>query len=334
MKRLSQILLFGSLALLFPMTTAYGQNLKKIRIGYPSLSFRQSNVWVAKEQGLFNKYGLDVEPIFLRGGQVATLALAAGDPPIVNIGTVVQANLSGYNLVLVAAVETKYDQVVFARPGITRLEQLKGKNYGISGYGAATHHAANMLFKHLGLEPNKDVALIPSGPDAERLAALASGKVDAASFTSSSAAVARKAGFVELFQIGDLGIEVQGNGFATTRTYLASNRDTVKSALKGFVEAIYFIYSHKKETEKVFAKYMRTSDPDTLDDSYQGYIKSIPKKPYPTLKGIQYMLDILAPQIPAAKTAKPEQFVDMSLLQDLEKEGFFTEMAKRYPSKN
>ena len=138
MKRLSQILLFGSLALLFPMTTAYGQNLKKIRIGYPSLSFRQSNVWVAKEQGLFNKYGLDVEPIFLRGGQVATLALAAGDPPIVNIGTVVQANLSGYNLVLVAAVETKYDQVVFARPGITRLEQLKGKNYGISGYGAAT----------------------------------------------------------------------------------------------------------------------------------------------------------------------------------------------------
>jgi len=334
MKRLSQLLFLCSLAVLFPLSATYGQNLKRIRIGYPSLSFRQSNVWVAKEEGLFNKYGLDVEPIFLRGGQVATQALAAGDPPIVNIGTVVQANLSGYNLVLVAAVETRYDQVVFARQGITKLEQLKGKNYGISGYGAATHHAANMLFKHLGLEPNKDVALIPSGPDAERLAALASGKVDAASFTSSSAAAARKAGFVELFQIGDLGIEVQGNGFATTRTYLAGNRATVKAALKGFVEAIYFIYANKKEAEKVFSKYMRTNDPDTLEDSYQGYIKSIPKKPYPTLKGIQYMLDILAPQIPAAKTAKPEQFVDMSLLQELEKEGFFAEMAKRYPSKN
>lgn len=333
MKRFFLLLFFCAPMFLLSVNTAHGQNLKKLRIGYPSLSFRQSNVWVAREEGIFAKYGLDVEPIFLRGGQVATLALAAGDPPIVNIGLVVQANLAGHNLVLVAAVETKYDQVVFARPGITSLEQLKGKKYGISGFGAATHHAANMLFKHLGFEPNKDVSLVASGPDAERLAAVASGKVDAASFTSSSAAMARKSGFVELFQIGDLGIEVQGNGFATTRSYITGNRDTVKSALKGFVEAIYFTYANKKEAQKVFSKYMRTNDPEVLEDSYQGYIKSIPKKPYPTLKGIQYMLDILAPQIPAAKTAKPEQFVDMSLLQELEKEGFFTEMAKRYPTK-
>jgi NitT/TauT family transport system substrate-binding protein len=312
---------------------AAAQELKRIRIGYPSLSFRQSNVWVAKEMGLFKKYGLDVEPIFLRGGQVATQALAAGDPPIVNIGTVVQADLQGFNLVLIAAVETKYDQIVFARKGITKLEDLKGKNFGISGFGAATHYAANMLFKHLGLEPGKDVALIPAGPDAERIAAMMAGKIDASLFTSSSAAPARKAGFNELFQVADLGVEVQGNGFATSRAYVAANRDTVKNALRGFVEAIYYIYANKKEAQKVFAKYMRTNDPDVLEDSYQGYIKMVPKKPYPTLKGIQYMLDLLAPTLPQAKTAKPEQFVDLSLLQELEKEGFFNEMAKRYPSK-
>jgi NitT/TauT family transport system substrate-binding protein len=312
---------------------AAAQELKRIRIGYPSLSFRQSNVWVAKEMGLFKKYGLDVEPIFLRGGQVATQALAAGDPPIVNIGTVVQADLQGFNLVLIAAVETKYDQIVFARKGITKLEDLKGKNFGISGFGAATHYAANMLFKHLGLEPGKDVALIPAGPDAERIAAMMAGKIDASLFTSSSAAPARKAGFNELFQVADLGVEVQGNGFATSRAYVATNRDTVKNALRGFVEAIYYIYANKKEAQKVFAKYMRTNDPDVLEDSYQGYIKMVPKKPYPTLKGIQYMLDLLAPTLPQAKTAKPEQFVDLSLLQELEKEGFFNEMAKRYPSK-
>src|SRR5574342_887949 len=129
------------------------QELKRIRIGYPSLTFRQSNVWVATEMGLFKKYGLEVEPIFLRGGQLATQALAAGDPPIVNIGTVVQANLTGFNLVLVAAVEHQYDQIVFARPGITKLEQLKGRRFGISGFGAATHYATIILFKHLHLEP-------------------------------------------------------------------------------------------------------------------------------------------------------------------------------------
>ena len=311
---------------------SHAQELKKIRIGYPSLSFRQSNVWVAKEQGLFKKYGLEVEPIFLRGGQLATLALAAGDPPIVNIGTVVQANLTGYNLVLVAAVENNYDQILFARPGITKLEQLKGKHFGISGFGAATHYATIILMKHLNFEP-KDLTLLPTGPDAERIAAMAAGKIDATLFTSSAAAPARKAGFVELLQIADLGVEVQGNGFATSRAYVQSNRDVVKNALRGFVEAIYYIYANKKEAQRVFAKYMRTDDQEILEESYQGYIKMIPKKPYPTLKGIQFMLDMLAEKMPQAKTAKPEQFVYLSFLQELEKEGFFNEMAKRYPTK-
>jgi len=318
---------------LFTFGSTTAQELKGIRIGYPSLSFRQSNVWVAKETGLFKKYGLDVEPIFLRGGQLATQALAAGDPPIVNIGTVVQANLTGFNLVLIAAVETSYDQIVFARSGITKLEQLKGKRFGISGYGAATHYAAIILARHLSLDPNKDLTLVPGGPDAERLAALSAGRLDATFFSSSGAPPARKMGFNELLQIADLGVEVQGNGLATSRDYVKSNRDTVKAAMKGFVEAIYFIYANKKEAQRVFAKYMRTNDPAVLEDSYEGYVKMIPKKPYPTLKGIQFMLDMLAEKMPQAKTAKPEQFVDLSFLEELEKEGFFTEMAKRYPSK-
>ena len=327
-------LAFYFLLLLFHFSfgLAYGQNLRKIRIGYPSISFRQSNVWVAKERGLFNKYGLDVEPVLLRGGQVATQALASGDPPIVNIGTVVQANLAGHNLVLVAAVETKYDMIVFTRPGITQLEQLKGKRLAITGFGSTTHFSSIILMKHLNFEP-KDLALIPAGLDPERIAAVKSGVVDATVITSSGAPLARKAGLTELLQIGDLGVEVQGNGFATSRAYAASNRDIVKSALKGFVEAIYYIYANKKEAQTVFAKYMRTNDPNVLEDSYQGYIRSIPKKPYPTLKGIQFLLDVLAPTIPQAKTAKPEQFVDLSFLQELEKEDFFGEMAKKYPSK-
>jgi ABC-type nitrate/sulfonate/bicarbonate transport system substrate-binding protein len=331
---MKRLLTFSTLVMLIHLwiSTAQGQSLKRIRIGYPSISFRQSNVWVAREQGLFNKYGLDVEPVLLRGGQVATQALASGDPPIVNIGTVVQANLAGHNLVLVAAVETKYDMIVFVRPGITQLEQLKGKRLAITGFGSTTHFSSIILMKHLNFEP-KDLALIPAGLDPERIAAVKSGVMDATVITSSGAPLARKAGLTELLQIGDLGVEVQGNGFATSRAYLSSNRETVKSALKGFVEAIYYIYANKKEAQKVFAKYMRTNDPDVLEDSYQGYVRMMPKKPYPTLKGIQFLLDVLAPTIPQAKNAKPEQFVDLSLLQELEKEGFFNEMAKRYPSK-
>jgi NitT/TauT family transport system substrate-binding protein len=321
------------LIVLSPTAFAVAQELRQVKMGYPSLGFRQGHIWVAKDEGLFARYGLDVEPVFLRGGQLAIQALAAGDPPLMSIGQVVQANLSGFDLVLIAGVESFYDSTIFGRAGTTRPEQLKGKRLGISGYGAATHFAALILLKHLNLEAGKDVILVPGGPDAERVAALAAGKIDASVFNSSTVPVAKKMGFTELVYLPDLGVEVQGNGFATTRAYLKNNRDIVKAALKGYVEGIHFTFQNKQAAQKVYAKYMRTNDPEVLEQSYQVYVKTTPKKPYPTLKGLQFLLDQLAPQMPQAKSAKPEQFVDLSLLQELEKEGFFTEMAKRYPSK-
>jgi ABC-type nitrate/sulfonate/bicarbonate transport system substrate-binding protein len=332
MKRVFELFAVFLLFLLYDSALVHAQSLKRIKIGYPSLSFRQSNVWVAREMGLFNKYGLEVEPILFRGGQVATQALVSGDPPIVNIGTVVQATIQGHNVVLVAAVENKYDLIVFTRPGITQLEQLKGKRIGITGFNSATHYASIIVAKHINADI-KDLTLIPAGLDTERIAGVTTCVLDATYVATSAAPLARKAGLTEIVSVGDLGVEVQGNGFATSRAYIAANRDTVKNALKGFVEAIYFVYANKKETQRVFAKYMRTNNPEVLEDSYNGYIKSIPKKPYPTLKGIQFMLDVLTPTLPQAKNFKPEQFVDLSFLQELEKEGFFTEMAKRYPVK-
>lgn len=321
------------LVIMSACATAHAQELRKIRVGYPAISTTQSHIWVGHEVGIFRKYGLDTEPIFLRGGQIATQALAAGDPPIVNIGTVVQANLQGYNLALVAAVQSKYDFYVFSRPEINRIEQIKGKRLGVTGFGSASHNASTILLRHLKLEANKDVTVMPAGVESEQIAAVLSGKIDLALFTSVVGYRARKAGLHELFYIGDLNFEVQGNGLATNRAYIQSHRETVKAAVKGYVEAIHYIHANKKESLKVFAKYLRSDDPEFLDYAHQLYVKLIPRRPYPTLKGVQNILDMLAPQIPQAKSAKPEQFVDMSFLQELEKEGFFNEMAKRYPVK-
>lgn len=310
---------------------AAAQPLTKIRIGYPSISSRQAQLWVAKDEGLFRKYGLDVELIFLRGGQVAVQALASGDPPLVTVGNVILANLQGSDNVLVASVENSYDQIVFARPGtINRVDQLKGKRFGISGFGTATHNAAIILFKKFNLDPAKDVALIATGPAPDRLAAMQTGKVDATFFNPSEAPLAAKAGFVEIIQMADLGVEVQGSGLATSRTFIRAHRDAVKSALKGYTEGIYFIFANKAATEKSLAKYMRTSDPDVLEYSYHHYLKRTPKKPYPTMKGIQYMLDMATAQFPQARSARPEQCVDLSFLQELEAEGFFAGMENKY----
>jgi len=307
------------------------QNLHKIRIGYPSISSRQAQLWVAKDQGIFRKYGLEVELIFLRGGQVAIQALTGGDPPIVTIGNVIIANLQGHDVVLVGSVENSYDQSVFARPGIAAsVEQLKGKRFGISGFGSATHNAALILFKKFNLEPNKDVAFVTTGTGPERLAAMSAGRIDATFFNPSEVPQAIKAGLVEIIQMADLDFEVQGSGLATSRSYIKAHREIVKSALKAYVEGIYYIFSNKQPALRSLSKYMRTSDQEVLDYSFQHYLKRTPKKPYPTMKGIQNLIDMSAPQLPQAKSVKPEQFVDLSFLQELEKERFYGEMEKRY----
>jgi NitT/TauT family transport system substrate-binding protein len=331
MKSIRTVCAVAALCLFFFAGIADSQELKRIKIGYPAIAYNQIHIWVGKDAGLFKKYGLDAELVFFRGGQLATQALVAGDPPIVNIGTVVQAGLQGHDLVLIGSSENSYAYSIVARPALGKVEQLKGKQLGVSGFGSASHNAALILLRRLNMEPNKDVAIVVAGGTIERLAAIEAGRIDATLLTPSEIPRAKKQGLVEVFDMMDLGLEVQGNGFATTRSFIKKDRDTVKAALKGYVEAIHYIHSKRDDSKKIVAKYLRTNDAEVLEVTVGWFAKRVAKKPYPTLKGIQFLLDEFSGNTPQAKTAKPEQFVDVSLLQELENEGFFNEMAKRYP---
>src|SRR3970040_1425410 len=112
MSRIPGAVFIAVLLLCVYAASARAQDLKKIKIGYPAISYNQIHIWVAKDAGLFRKQGLDAEVIFFRGGQLATQALVAGDPPIVNIGTVVQAGLQGHDIVLIASSESAYNYSV------------------------------------------------------------------------------------------------------------------------------------------------------------------------------------------------------------------------------
>ena len=127
MKACRRVAIFVVFLLLSGSAILEGQELKKIKIGYPAISYNQIHIWVAKDAGLFKKYGLDAELVFFRGGQLATQALVAGDPPIVNIGLVVQAGLQGHDMVLIASSENAYYYSVVSRPAISKIEHLKGK---------------------------------------------------------------------------------------------------------------------------------------------------------------------------------------------------------------
>jgi sulfonate transport system substrate-binding protein len=261
-----------SVAVWFIAAGAGAQELKKFKIGYPAISYNQIHIWVAKDAGPFKKHGLDAEIVFFRGGQMATQALVAGDPPIVNIGTVVQAGLQGHDVVLIASSENTYNYSVVARPGISQVEQLKGKRLGVSGFGSASHNASLILLKRFNLEPNKDVALVVAGPTSDRLSAVEGGRIDATMLTPSELPRARKQGLTEVYDLLNLGVEMQGNGFATSRSLIKSQRGTALSALKGYVEAIYYIHHNRAETQKIIAKFLRSSDPEVLDATYDAFV--------------------------------------------------------------
>ena len=233
MKLLLGLLLCWPVQFLFQACAA-AQPLQKVRVGYPSISSRQAQLWVAKEEGIFRKYGLDVELIFLRGGQVAIQALTGGDPPLMTVGNVIIANLQGHDIVLVGAVENSYDQSVMARPGVmTRVEQLKGKRFGISGFGSATHNAALILFKKYNLEANKDVTFVSTGTGPERLAAMGAGRIDATFFNPSEVPQAVKAGVVGVLSMADLGFEGQGGGLADSARFIQNRPRTRKAGRQG-----------------------------------------------------------------------------------------------------
>src|ERR1051326_6072171 len=197
MKAKTTMKLIAACALLvffFSLSTAHAQEAKKIKIGYPAIASNQIHIWVAKDAGLFRRHGLDAEVVFFRGGQLATQALVAGDPPIVNIGTVVQAGLQGHDIVLIASSESAYNYSIVARPGIAKIEQLKGKRVGISGFGSASHNASLILLKKFNLEPNKDVAVVVAGPTSDRLSAVEGGRIEATVLTASELPRARKQG--------------------------------------------------------------------------------------------------------------------------------------------
>jgi hypothetical protein len=247
---------------------AEAQDLKRIKIGYPAVSYNQVHIWIAKDAGLFKKHGLDTEVIFFRGGQMATQALVAGDPPIVNIGTVVQAGLQGHDVVLIASSESAYNYSVVARPGVAKIGQLKGKRLGVAGSAPLRKRCADTVEK-FNLEPNKDVAVVVAGPTMERLAA-----VDAEGlmrrFLHPRKCRVHESKDSSRCTTLDLGIEVQGNGFATSRSLSAATGRCSFGAQRLRRSALHS--AQPEETRRITARYMYHR-PEVLDATYDWFVK-------------------------------------------------------------
>ena len=332
LQRITTALVF--LALLVAAVPPASAQLSRLHVGYSAISADQLPAWVAKETGIFEKNGLEVRLVFFTGGSTAILALVSGDVPMTQVSGpgLVSSALAGADTVYVAGGITSLNYVLVGKPGVTSPEQLKGGSVAISRFGSATDSIARFALKKIGLTPGKDVIIVQVGSGPDRVNAALTGKVTAAVINPPPSFMAERKGLVVLADVAKMGLVFQHTGAATTRRFIREHTDIVRRYMKSHVEAVARIWTDKETTVNVLGKYMGGGvDRDILERSREDILTEalLSKKQYPTLEGLKTVLDDLAERDPRAKTAKPEQFVDITFIQELNQSGYVDSLYKK-----
>lgn len=323
----------SSVALLTCASSALAADrpLQKINVAFSSISGNMAPLWVTQDMGFFRKHGLDVQLILIESGTTTAQALVAGDISFATLAgpAVIQSNLRGADTVMIAGIVNTLTFQLFTEKGITRPDQFKGKSLGVTRYGSATDFAMRYALDKYGLDANKDVAILQLGNVPALLAAMEAGKIQGAMLSAPTSLRAKKMGFPMLADLQMLGLEYQHTSVATSRALIKAKPDLVRDFMRAYVEGIHYAKTHRKETLDVLSKYLRSDDKEVLDDTYQSIVQTlVPEKPYPTQKGVQIILRELGAKDPAARSARPEQFVDNSIVKELDGSGFIDRLYK------
>jgi NitT/TauT family transport system substrate-binding protein len=303
----------------------------KLSVAYPTTVGSMGILWVTKDAGLFNKYGLDVTLIYISGSSKIVQAMLAKEIPVseIAIPAVIQANQAGADLVMLAAANHKPGQKLMVKPSVKRAEDLKGKKLGVTRFGTSDDFLLRYLLGQWKIVPERDVALLQMGGSPEILAGLSSGGIDGGVLSSPLNLRAQKAGFSLLADMSAIGVDYQGAGVVTTRSYMRERPDTLRAYLKAYVEGLARFKTDKEFSLKVLAKYSRIEERDMLEETYRHYaINVMPQVPYPTMSGIQMVLDEIGSRSPKAREIQPSSLVDVTYLKELDQSGFIKRLYK------
>ena len=297
---------------------------EKLSIAYGAIGGGQLPLFVTEAAGLFKRHGLDIELVFIEGGSRAATALISGQTPIIggDPSALVLTASRGSDVAMIATMTNTLPYFMAARAEIKTKEDLKGKRLGISRFGSASDFVTRMALEGLGLVPDKDVAIVQVGAVPTRFAALESGAIHATVLTPPTNLLAKKKGFTILVNVAALGLKIPNSVIGTTRFYLNSHRDIVRRFLLAYLEGIKVLKTDASFSMKTLAKYSRVTDPESLREAYEVYSAANPARPYVDPPSIQKVIDFLSKQRTEMAKLKPEEIIDMTLLQEIDRSGY------------
>lgn len=328
LSRLTLVFLLGVMPVLWhAVAAAQDKPLKKIYWGVTSISASNWIPWLAKEAKIYEKNGLDVELVVLRGSGQTSTAILGGSifAAPVALPTVMLADLGGADLVNVAHTVPGVQSKLLVKQEIKRPEDLKGKRIATSSLGSLGDFLFRYILRKHGLDPNRDITWLSIGTPPERLQALVSGAIDAADVSYPTDAQGERMGYHPLF---DARKEVvyPSMSIVTRRKTVQEDRDTVARMIRSHVEGIAYFKTHKDFSLKVLSKYLRTNDRELLEGSYEIYKQDFISVPYPIMKGLEATYDYVATTKPEIRDHKPEEFMDPSFISELDKGGFIKKL--------
>jgi len=303
----------------------------RARVGWAAMTASHTPLWVAQEKGFLAKQGLSIEPIFFGAGPPAMQALVAGDLDIVvtSAPNVVNPRLGGADTVMILSIIPTFIDHIISAANITSPEQLKGKIGSVNRFGSISEMGLRLSLKRLGIDPEKDVQIVPVGGNPERLAAISKGIAQFTIMNEPFIKEAERLGFRDLVNMATLKIPLHGNGIVTREVNIKTKRPMVMKFARAMTEAIHYIKAEKEATKAIIGKYTRFTDPEGLERTYKNYTSVLLDVPYADPAGIKTLLDDMAAKNPKAAAADPKSFVDESFVQEMESSGFIKRLYKR-----
>mgnify|MGYP001356900124 CR=1 FL=1 len=283
-------------------------------------------LWVTKEAKLFEKYGNNVQLIFIQGASSAAAALSSGDAHVGMFSPQVVISTPQLDLVMFGRLGNTMDNRVYARKGIKSIKEVK--RVAISRFGSNADFAARYLLQREGLRPDTDVALLQVGNQANRIAAVESNNADAAMLTPPMTLQARKLGMTLLLDASKLNIPYSSLMFVARRSYLAKTRAELVNFTKAMIEGVALYKSNKEFAMKVLSKYMKVQDREVLEENFKEY--DFPLKPYPSREYFELPIQEVGKKDPKVLKENPDRYTDLSLVKELESSGFIDKVSQEY----
>lgn len=323
--------LFLIATFLSPPSLLQAQALKKVPFPFSPIGINCLPWFVAKDARIFEKHGIDFDPVFIGASSALFNAMLSGAADLAGSGgpAVISNILKGGDIIHITAMVPRFTQSIIVKAEIKKPEDMAGKKIGVSRLGTVTHFALQTALDGYGV---KNVTILQMGGQPEAFAGLSRGSVDGAVFSPPYNFQLKKQGYHELLSPNDLAklTDFITNGIVARRSVAEKDKDTVIKTIKGTAEAIKIIQTDKEFTKKVMNKWMPMKDTDLIEQSYRFATENYAKEgmvPEAALRGmVKQMVQSNLADAKMASATPLTAYYDNRYVEEVKRSGFFDQL--------